>query len=211
MPRKKWVLIFAVIFLAFTYQIACDTEGDDEAEGLGSTGGDDDGECGIDYDENPGCDTSDEACSMAVLINEDREAHPAESDCAPAIQWHDELAQVAYEHSKDMCDRGFFDHDNPDGQDPFDRMQAGGISFVAAGENIATGTDGVFTLADLEESFMDEPECELNHRGNILARDFTHVGIGAYHCADDGMLYVTQDFATFDQSDIRTDPHEYCD
>lgn len=165
--------------------------------------------CGYNYDQNPGCDESDEACQMALLINQDRKAHPDESDCAPAIQWNDNLAQVARQHSKDMCDTGIFDH-VIDGKDPFDRMTDAGINFVAAGENIAMGTDGAYSVADLEAAFMNEPECQENHRGNILSRDFTHVGVGVYHCTKDGNLYVTQDFASFDYSDIRTDPNEYC-
>jgi uncharacterized protein YkwD len=45
------------------------------------------------------------------------------------------LASVARAHSADMRDRGFFDHVNPDGLDPFDRAERAGLS--ARGENIA--------------------------------------------------------------------------
>ncbi|MCZ7586384.1 MAG: CAP domain-containing protein [Deltaproteobacteria bacterium] len=103
-----------------------------------------------------------------------------------------------------------FAHVNPDGKDPFDRMEDAGIAFVAAAENIAMGTDGAFDVGDFEDLFMDEPECAQNHRGNILNRDLTHVGIGVHHCGD-GNLYVTQDFGTFSFDDIRDDPHEYCE
>jgi uncharacterized protein YkwD len=88
-------------------------------------------------------------------------------------------------------------------------MTDAGIDFVTAGENVASGSDMAYDLDDIEDALMDEPECEFNHRGNILNRNFTHVGIGVDHC-DDGNMYVTQDFAAFGSNDIREDPHEYC-
>ncbi|MBN1626931.1 MAG: hypothetical protein JW944_10440 [Deltaproteobacteria bacterium] len=166
-------------------------------------------ECGIDYDLNPGCDDSDEACSMAMRINIDRKTFPDESDCAPAIKWSEELAAVALAHSQNMCDQRELAH-VMDGKNPFDRMADAGIEFVTAGENVAMGNDIAYDLNDIEDSFMKEEECEYNHRRNILNRDFTHVGIGIVHC-DDGNQYITQDFATFNFDDIRNDPNEYCE
>ena len=49
------------------------------------------------------------------------------------------LRCAARVHSLDMANRGFFDHVNPDGEDPFVRMERAGYSFQAAGENIAAG------------------------------------------------------------------------
>ena len=166
-------------------------------------------EYAVDYDSNPGCDTSDEACAMVMSINADRKDNTEESDSAPAIKWNNSLAAVAQAHSENMCEQRQLAHEL-DAKDPFDRMADAGIDFVTAGENVAMGTDGVYDLEDLEDLFMDEPECEANHRGNILNRNFTHVGIGATHC-DDGNIYVTQDFAAFSFDDIRDDPNEYCE
>ena len=166
------------------------------------------GVCNIDYDIYPGCNESNEACAMAIRINTDRKNHPEESDCAPAIKWNAALAAVATAHSQNMCRHRTLTH-KLEGKDPFDRLTDAGINFVAAGENVTNGTDGVYALDDLEDGLMEEPECKSNHRGNILNRDFTHVGIGVVHC-DDGNLYITQDFATFSFDDLRDDPHEYC-
>jgi uncharacterized protein YkwD len=210
----KVILLLAIVSLAavgFIFLLDCGYEPPGPtADDTVDTDDDNTGpnECGYDYSKNPGCDDADEGCQMAWLINQDREAYPDESDCAPAIKWSDELAQVARQHSQDMCDTGVFDH-VVNGKDPFDRMHDDGIDYVAAGENIAMGTDGYYTVTDLEKSFMNEPECQENHRGNILSRDFTHVGVGVVHC-DDGNMYVTQDFASFVTSDLRTDPNEYC-
>jgi len=50
------------------------------------------------------------------------------------------------------------------------------------------------SVRDAEESFMDEPRFQNNHRGNILDPKYTDVGIGIVQ-APDGNLYITQDFA----------------
>jgi uncharacterized protein YkwD len=41
----------------------------------------------------------------------------------------DTATQVAFDHSADMQTRFFFDHVNPDGLTPFDRMAAAGMSY----------------------------------------------------------------------------------
>jgi uncharacterized protein YkwD len=200
---------FVIIFGLISIMASCGGGGKESEK----TGNDDDGDstnlCSIDYDSNPGCNDSDEACIMAMRINTDRKNHSEESDCAPDIKWNDALAAIAQAHSQNMCQQRKLAHEL-DGKDPFDRMAEAGIDFVTAGENVAMGTDSVYDLNALEDGFMNEPECEANHRGNILNRNFTHIGIGVTHC-DDGNLYVTQDFATFSPDDIRDDPHEYCE
>jgi len=213
--------IFAGIFISLLpaisalFLFSCFLFSNDDSSDDDTSNGDDDnsngnganGNCDINYDIDPGCNASDRGCQMAKLINQDRVDNKAEADCAPAILWDDRLAGVATAHSQDMCDRNFFDHVNPDGKDPFDRMAVAGISFVAAGENIAYG--GGLTVGQAEEMFMDEPQCEQNHRSNILNRDFTHVGIGVVDCGSN--VFITQDFASFNFSDLRNDPNEYCE
>lgn len=208
---------FAVLALLFSLAVSCVFDEDNkdlsDADDDDSQGDDDDdNSCGIDYDIDMGCDDSDLDCRQAQLINADREAHPAESDCAQVLYWDEDLARAAYLHSKDMCERDFFDHVNPDNEDPFDRMTEQGVNYVAAAENIYMATLGEpeDLIEDAEEAFMNEPECEANHRGNILNRDYKYVGVGVYSC-ENGWFYVTQDFATFDYSDLRTDTHEYCE
>ena len=61
------------------------------------------------------------------LVNEERAARGL-----AALKWSDELANVARAHSKDMHDRSFFSHANPDGKSPFDRIKAAGISYSYA-------------------------------------------------------------------------------
>ena len=89
-----------------------------------------------------------------------------------------DLCAVAQLHSDDMVARGFFSHENPDGQDPFDRMWAYGISFMAAAENIAAGQRSPEEVVD---SWMHSP----GHRANILNPTYKKMGVaytygGAY-------------------------------
>lgn len=51
----------------------------------------------------------------------------------------DEIAKVAWAHSKDMIINDFFSHNNLHGESPFDRMKKAGITYSSAGENIAIG------------------------------------------------------------------------
>ncbi len=83
------------------------------------------------------------------------------------------LSSVARRHSEDMVRRNFFDHVNPDGRDPFDRMKAAGIHFRAAAENIAQGRE---RGRDTYDDWMGSP----GHRRNIEDCEYTHAGIGLY-------------------------------
>lgn len=81
------------------------------------------------------------------------------------------LRNVAAAHSKDMADRNFFDHENPDGESPFDRMKNNGIRYGYAGENIAKGQR---TAESVVNSWMNSE----GHRKNILNGNFKRIGVG---------------------------------
>jgi len=139
------------------------------------------------------------AIYMVELINEDRRQYPEESGHAQPLRWHEQVAEVARQHSLDMSRREFMAHVNPDGQTPFDRLRVARILFLCAGENVAlmTAEGGMASIrASLEHiqcGFMNEPPNQQNHRGNILNPAFTHVGIGIAYDGP-GRLVVTQDF-----------------
>ncbi len=97
-----------------------------------------------------------------------------------------EIREVARAHSRDMFNRSYFSHINPDGLDPFDRMKAGGIEFTAAGENLALAPDVELAHTGL----MNSP----GHRANILSPDFNRVGIGVIDGGVEGKMF-TQNFA----------------
>jgi uncharacterized protein YkwD len=78
---------------------------------------------------------------------------------------------VARAHSLDMFERDYFDHQNPDGDQPWDRMEAAGYEWRQAGENIASGSS---TAGAVMEQWMSSDD----HCANIMSPEFVHVGIG---------------------------------
>lgn len=107
------------------------------------------------------------------------------SNGLPALAWHEEAAQVAYEHDVDMDARNFFSHINPDGDSPLDRVVAAGISgFGSVGENIARGQS---SPAHVMSDWMNST----GHRANILNAGYTHLGVGVHASGD---IWWTQVF-----------------
>jgi uncharacterized protein YkwD len=100
------------------------------------------------------------------------------------------LRTSARRHSQDMATRGFFDHQNPDGQSPSDRMRAAGyLGAGYSGENIAAGRD---TATGTVQQWMDSP----GHCSNIMNPAFQLIGVGyAYGASAKYKHYWTQNFA----------------
>jgi uncharacterized protein YkwD len=128
---------------------------------------------------NNGNVTADQQKAIS-LMNADRAAYGL-----PPLGIDSKLVALAQSYAQDMVNRNFFSHTNPEGQSPFDRMQAAGISYQYAGENIAINT----SVSGAENAFMNSP----GHRANILDANYDKVGIGVVHAAD-GMVYVAQEF-----------------
>lgn len=118
---------------------------------------------------------------LLASINEERVAAGL-----PALILDPTIVAVARAHSRDMIVRDYFDQANPDGQDPFDRMRAAGISFGYAAENIVAGKSGAGAHAMLMGSAP--------HRANIFGVHYRRVGIGAIVRPEGGVM-VTELFA----------------
>ncbi len=116
------------------------------------------------------------------LVNEERTSR----GLSP-LSYSQELAKVAYSHSKDMADRNYFSHNTPEGLSPFDRMKNAGISYKSAGENIAAGQQTPEAVVD---AWMNSD----GHRANILNASYTKMGIGYVYGGSYG-IYWTQLFA----------------
>lgn len=148
---------------------------------------------------------SDLARQMWVLVDHDRRdpANAAETHGrAQPLRWNSKLAAVALAHSRDMAEHHYFDHNDRAGRNPFVRINATGIHWRALAENIAMNQ----TVSAAEDSFMDEPRFQDNHRGNILHSEYTDVGIGIAQ-APNGDLYITQDFAAIPHASSSTGNH----
>ncbi|MFL0584026.1 CAP domain-containing protein [Solibacillus silvestris] len=103
---------------------------------------------------------------VVSLVNKER----AQQGLAPLkIDW--ELARVAKYKSQDMHDKNYFSHTSPTYGSPFDMMKQFGISYKAAGENIAKGQK---SAAQVMDGWMNSS----GHRANIMDAKFTHIGVG---------------------------------
>jgi uncharacterized protein YkwD len=96
------------------------------------------------------------------------------------------IARVATFRSADMVARNYFAHTDPDGHDPFWHLRDAGISYRAAGENIAMG---YATPEAVVTGWMNSS----GHRANILNASFGKLGVGLARNAK-GQIYWTQLF-----------------
>ena len=86
-----------------------------------------------------------------------------------AANW--ELSRVARYKSQDMVDKKYFSHTSPTYGSPFDMMHSFGITYRAAGENIAYGQR---TPQEVVDAWMNSS----GHRANILNASYTQIGVG---------------------------------
>jgi len=89
------------------------------------------------------------------------------------LEWDEQLAEVAFAHSKDMYESEQFSHISEKSGELKDRLEAHEVIYQIAGENIAA-------------NYIDAPaviEGWLNskgHRESLLNEEFTHLGVGVY-------------------------------
>ncbi|KKZ73539.1 hypothetical protein VO63_12285 [Streptomyces showdoensis] len=119
------------------------------------------------------------ADQVIALVNAER----AKVGCG-ALTANATLTKAAQGHSDDMAARDFFDHTNPDGDGPGERVTAAGYPWTTYGENIAMGQSSPEAVM---EAWMNSP----GHRANILNCDFKEIGIGIHNS---GGPYWTQVF-----------------
>lgn len=117
---------------------------------------------------------------MLQLVNEERTSRGLKE-----LVMDEKLREVARAHSKDMFEQGYFSHTSLDGRTPFDRMQAAGITFFAAGENLALAPN----VDIAHNGLMNSP----GHRANILTGEFGKVGIGVIDSGIYGRMF-SQEF-----------------
>jgi uncharacterized protein YkwD len=130
------------------------------------------------------------------------------------LNWDDRLADIARRHSQDMSNRNFFDHTNPDGQDPTARANAAGYSCykgyggyytVGVAENLfqnnlydsVTYVNGIPIYSwnsqnELASSTVSGWMSSFGHRQNILTSTYDREGIGVAIATE--KVYITQVF-----------------
>jgi len=102
---------------------------------------------------------------MFTLVNQER----VKAGVKP-LRIDPKIVPVARAHSKDMFERRYFAHIDPDGKDAGDRLAEAGIRYQVAGENLAYAPD----VKTAHEGLMNSE----GHRKNILSPEFSRVGIG---------------------------------
>lgn len=98
----------------------------------------------------------------------------------------DQLSRIAREHSQAMRDRGFFGHTDPNGNGLRARLEAQGVSFSAAGENLALVNDSSNPAGRAHQQLMASPE----HRDVMLAGRFVRAGVGVAQSGSN--FWITQ-------------------
>ncbi len=102
----------------------------------------------------------------------------------PALQIDQRLTEVATEHAVDMVQRHYFDHNSPEGVDPFQRMRRDDVTFSWAGENLALAT----SESQAYNALVHSP----HHLENILQPNFGHVGIAAVREPSGDIMFVQE-------------------
>jgi len=130
------------------------------------------------------------------------------------LAWNDSLNRIARRYSRDMSERGFFSHNDPEGRCFMDRykdhgfdcrLRIGNTTCLGA-ENIAQDNlyksvlyrNGVpsydwNTVEEIAASVVKGWMKSKGHRENILTPYFKRQGIGIA-ISEDGRVYVTEDF-----------------
>lgn len=118
---------------------------------------------------------------IADLVNEERTSRGLQP-----LTWDPALVPVARGHSREMLELGYFSHSSPNTGTLGDRLQAEGVSYTQAGENLAYAPSVSVAHRGLMQSD--------GHRANILEPSFERIGVGVI-TGSDGTLMVTQVFA----------------
>ncbi len=106
------------------------------------------------------------ASEVLRLVNEYRAQYGLE-----ALTLNNKLSEVAQAKAQDMKDNNYFSHNSPTYGTAFEMMKSFGISYSAAGENIAMGYSSPSAVV---EGWMNSE----GHRANILNGSFTQMGLG---------------------------------
>ncbi|MED4400151.1 CAP domain-containing protein [Metabacillus fastidiosus] len=108
---------------------------------------------------------------VAVLVNKERTSRGLKP-----LTHRADLKNVAEKKAQDMINSNYFSHTSPNYGSPFDMMKTFGISYQAAGENIAKGQK---SPQEVMNAWMNSS----GHRANILKPEYDSIGVGFYNGA----------------------------
>jgi len=123
--------------------------------------------------------------------------HDRASNGRASLSWCPNLANSARQHDLAMEKAGTLAHQLDGEADLGERENGQGVSWTEAGENI--GYDGSLSVngaLELHRLMMAEQPPDDGHRQNILSQDFNIVGVDILLDPRNGVLWLTEDFAT---------------
>lgn len=120
-----------------------------------------------------------------------------EEQALPPLAELPELKRVSRIHSQDMAERQFFEHINPDGKTPTDRLEEGFPEAVNrfSGENLAQHSQDHFNTEELAAELLRLWIASPEHHAQLIAPEYSHLGVGVVQDPA-GVVYATQTFAT---------------
>ena len=130
-------------------------------------------------DKNSDVALNDYAAEVVSLVNKER----AKSGLS-ALTVDAKVQQAAQVRAQEQ--QTVFSHTRPDGTSCFTALKDAGVSYTAAGENIAMGQT---SPAQVMQDWMNSD----GHRKNIMNSSFTKIGVGFYKDAN-GKMYWSQMF-----------------
>lgn len=99
-----------------------------------------------------------------------------------ALKIDEELQNVARVKAKDMVDNNYFDHNSPTYGTPFNMIKNFGITYKAAGENIAGNSSNQGAV----NAWMNSS----GHKANILSNNYNYTGVAVVSSPKYGKIYV---------------------
>lgn len=118
-----------------------------------------------------------EEIELLKLINAERTKNGLSE-----LKFDAEVQRVAQIKAKDLVDNNYFSHNSPTYGSPFDMMKSFGVTYKAAGENIA----GNSTLQGAVTAWMNSE----GHKANILSNAYNYTGIGVVESPKYGKIMV---------------------
>lgn len=116
---------------------------------------------------------------MFDLVNKERHARDL-----PILKFSNALRDVGRNHCTDMFQRSYFSHYTPEGESPFDRIEAAKIDYLAAGENLAYAP----SVPIAHQGLMNSP----GHKENILRKEFGTLGVGVIDAGINGKMFCQE-------------------
>ena len=100
------------------------------------------------------------------------------------------LDQIARDYAREMVDRGFVGHVNPDGDDVASRVERAGLTYRRIAENVAVNE----TAVQAHRNLLESPA----HAAMVLDNGFTEMGVGVVFKEDKTgrIVYVVEVFRT---------------